>query len=785
DREAELAVFDLFLDSIEAGPAAFVVEGEPGIGKSLLWRTCLETARAARAEVLSARPAESEAKMAFGALDDLLENVLDDALPALAEPKRRALEVALLRREPEESAPERRLISRAVLDALRLLSTEGSLVVAVDDVQWLDLPSMRVLEFVARRLDEQPIGIMLTRRVEGADERSPPLALDRALPHERLHVLRLDPLGLAAIHELVRSRLDARFPRHVLVRLYEQSGGNPFFALEIARVLITRGLHPGPEEDLPVPDDLRQILAERLAALPPAVREVLLFAAISSEPTIELVEAAHEGAARELLASAAEAGVIELDGEEIRFTHPLLRSVLRGSAEDDALTEVNTRLAGVVDIPEERARHLALAATGPDAAVASEVERAARTAAVRGAPTMAAVLLEEAHRLTPQEDEEVRTRRQVEAADYHFRAGDTSRARELLEELTRTIPAGADRAWVLYRLGAVRSQEESWADAERHLRAAMDEAEEDAVLRAQVHQQLIMTRLVAGDLPDAAVHGRASIALAEEAGDTRTLAYSQAAVASAEFLLGRGIDWKMLKRSEALEQELGEESSTPLPLTRPGVSRGIILKWSDDLPGARPILEESYRHAVETGDDSSIPFILYHLSELECWAGNWAAAARHAEEAHKVSLQSEQEGVRPAALYARALVGAHRGLIEAARADAQESLTLCERSANVPVMTLALQALGFIDVSLGDPEKAHARLGPMGEMLRVVGLGEPSVVKFLPDEVESLIALGELDQAKMLVDQFEERAGALDRVWALATGARCRAMLDAATGDME
>jgi DNA-binding CsgD family transcriptional regulator len=784
-REAELATITTFLDAVPDGPVALLVLGEPGIGKSVLWRDCLEAARGRGIRVLSARPAESEAKIAFGGLDDLVGHILEETLPALSAPKRRALEVALLRTDPGGTPPDRRTTSRAVLDVLRGFAAEAPVMVAVDDAQWLDLPSARMLEFIVRRLEGDPIGILLTRRLEGADSPPPPFGLDRALPEGRVHVMRLAPLELAGIHELVRSRLGASFPRHVLVRLYEQSGGNPFFALEIARVLVTQDLHPGPEEELPVPDDLRQLLRQRLTALSPEARDLLLFTALLSDPTVGLVMKAAGGAPFEALQEAEEARIIDVDGERLRFTHPLFGSVVRRAAHVAKRRDVHARLAEVSEHPEEQARHLALAATGPDPATAATLEEAARAAAARGAPSMAAILSEEARLLTPAEREEDGHRRQVEAADYHFRAGDTSRARELLEDALSRSVAGPHRAGVLYRLGIVRSQEESWPEAERLFRTALTEAGDDLFLQAQLHQQLSLARLVAGDLIDAAAHARKASSLAERAQDGRLRAYALAGVAFYDFLLGHGVPSSLLERASELESAAGVEPITPSGLNKPGESWGIILKWTDDLDGARAKLEERYREAVDTGDESSVPFILYHLSEMECWAGNWERAARCAEEGHKVALQSEQEGVRAAVLYAQALVAAHRGLADVARAQGEEALRLSQRSGNVPVMTLTLSALGFIDVSLGDYAGAHRHLGPMGESLSAVGVAEPGVVKFVPDEVEALIALGEPDKARILVDQLEERGRALDRIWALATGARCRALLDAATGDFK
>src|SRR6266704_3221994 len=215
-----------------------------------------------------------------------------------------------------------------------------------------------------------------------------------------------------------------------------------------------------------------------------------------------------------------------------------------------------------------------------------------------------------------------------------------------------------------------------------------------------------------------------------------------------------------------------------------GVIWGSMLKWSDSFAAARAKLEERRRRATETGDDSSLPFVLYTLSELECWAGDWHRARHLADDACRIARESEQVAVLPAALYSRALVDAHLGRIESARADAEEALALAERTRNVPVAIEARSVLGLIELSQGDFGRAHTHLGPVAEAMAAMEVAEPGVVRFWANEIEALIGLGELDKATAGVTQLEERGRSLDRPWALATGARCRGLLEAARGDL-
>jgi hypothetical protein len=150
-RAEELRSLGEFLDGIEAGPIALVLEGELGIGKTVLWRAGLAAAADRSYRVLVCRPIESETRLAYAGLGDLLAEVPAEALGELPEPQRQALEVALLRREPE-GQPSQRAVAMGTLGVLRAIAGECPTVVGIDDVQWLDPESEDVLAFVARRV---------------------------------------------------------------------------------------------------------------------------------------------------------------------------------------------------------------------------------------------------------------------------------------------------------------------------------------------------------------------------------------------------------------------------------------------------------------------------------------------------------------------------------------------------------------------------------------------------------------------------------------------------------
>ena len=235
-RDAEIGEIRAFLSAVPGEPAAVAITGDAGIGKTVVWRHLVQAAGRS-ATVLSCRPAPAERPLAFSALDDLFGDVAGQVLPALPGPRRRAVELALLRDASIGTLPEPRGLARGILDALRILSAEAPVIVAVDDARWLDRPSASVLEFCFRRLCREPVTVLLTFRDGNAGF---PLGLDLALPPDRLGCVRLGPVSVAAIGKIIQSRLGTVLPRSALARLHEACGGNPFYALEYARALAGR-----------------------------------------------------------------------------------------------------------------------------------------------------------------------------------------------------------------------------------------------------------------------------------------------------------------------------------------------------------------------------------------------------------------------------------------------------------------------------------------------------------------------------------------------------------------
>ena len=783
-RDEELAEVAGFVAFVPDGPCGLLFDGEAGIGKTALWSKAAEQARGQGIRVLSTRPVESETAFSYSALGDLFGNVFEAVAADMPDPQRRALGIALLRDEADGPPPDQHAVSMAALGVLRSLAVSAPLILAIDDIQWIDPSSARVLGFAVRRLTDERVGILASARTGLRI----PVELSQALDRVMVRSVTVGPMAPKELGAMLRDHLGTALARPIIARLHEISGGNPFYALEIARALERQGARPDLSERLPVPADLQQLLGSRLAALPSISVEPLLTVAATARPTEDLVVAAAGRKERALagLGEAEAASVIRKEGGLIRFTHPLLGSTVYAASSAQDRRRLHGRLAELVLDVEERARHLALATDGPNADVARALEEAARHARGRGAPDAAAELGELARQLTPPEDEEGIRRRSMDASGYHFDAGDASRAIALLEEAAASSPPGPGRAEILFRLSSM-----SWMNLERGVRQplerALPEAGDDPELLSGIYLDLAWVDIYQGDLAAASEHARRSVDQLDAVIDPATKADSLSTFGMVEFLMGRRANDTM---SQALElQDIGmkEDSWTDASVyTTPRSVIGLQQMWAGQLDMARTTFEhelaEYERHAMFTVRQE----VLCYLAELECRAGRWHVAEAYAAEAMETVVESGQMATqRHVVLFNQALAAAYLGQVDVARSWATEGARLASSNDDPFNGNWNRAVLGFLALSLGEHEHAYEHLEPVVRYLDRMGAAEPGIIPCIPDAIEVLISLGRLDDAASLLDRLTQQGRTMGRPWALAASARCHGLLLAARGDLD
>jgi DNA-binding SARP family transcriptional activator/DNA-binding CsgD family transcriptional regulator len=757
DNEHEAVV--AFLDAVAEGPAALVISGEAGIGKTTVWEAGLAEACNRSYQVLAARARASEIALSFAGLVDLLDPVVGRVLPELPAPQRRAFEAALALAE-SDAAPDQRVLALAMRSALRAVSDERPLLIAVDDLHWLDEPSAQLLAFALRRLGHARVGLLASLRAEpGA---AVPFELDRAFA-QGLERLEIGPLSLGALQRLLRERLSRPLPRPLLRRIHDRSGGNPFYALELARALAERG-----EERLP--PSLRALVANRVERLPAPTRTLLVSLSVAADPTRPLVRAL---GGVDLLEPAEREGIVVVEGSRLRFAHPLLAAAVLDGATSRERRDAHRRLAELVDDAEQRARHLALAAEGPDEEVAAALDSAAAAAFARGALAAAAELAERALALTVPSDQRATHRRRLAAARRNQTLGNTARQRELLEQALAAATTDLDRAEPLWQLGTLVMQE----GGDRARARAMVE---EGLACAAGDDALSATILMETSWLDHGFYGgieraQAAVAHAERAGDPRLLAMALGALGGATFSQGLGLARHLFERAIALERQVGFIDATDRPTT----NYGWAAKWAGDIALSRELLEEAVARALEA-DDATADAPLFYLSWLHVISGEWERALERADESWQLSVDAGLEKYAATALMTRAVVDAYRGRLDDARKRLDETAALQEAREPVWAFGAALVAL-----SAGDPAAAAAALGPAIAQMRDQGIEEPGLYPWFPTLAEALVQLGRLDEAEELTGWLEARAVRLERRWALAMCAHYRGVIAAARGDVD
>ena len=768
-RQLELSRIGAFLDSLGDGPAGLILCGEPGIGKSTLWQAGVGHAGQRGYQVLASRAAQAEARLSYASLTDLLAGVDDRTLSALPESQRDALEAALLQRSPMGSSPDHRAIATGLLNVLHQLSSRAPVVLAVDDFQWLDRPSADALAFAARRLSGR-VGVLASFRIEGRDEE---IAAIRLANSDRLSRLDIGPLSLASLHGLLKERTGRAFPRPALVRIHSASGGNPFFALELVRV-VGEELVLAPSTRFP--RTLSELARTHVRGLDAHVQELLLAAAGLANPTVDLLHTIIGPETPELLERAEALDVVTIDGGRLRFTHPLLASGVYAMASAAQRRAMHKRLARAGLAIEERARHLALAAMTADTETIAALDEAAAIARGRGAPAAAGELLEFAHRLGAEDPD-----RRIRAARHHFEAGDPLRARAILEDTVRKLPPGHVRAEAQRLLATVRLHDDSYAEAAVLLERAAAESAGDAALQARVGLELAYVLTNLGRINEAVVHAERLVEETRELDDPALIAQALAASTITRFLNGQGLDEARLHRALRLE----DRDQPTVIMFRPSMIAGLLWMWTGELEKARDAFYSLRRSCLERGEESDLMFVAFHTVMLECWRGDLGAAAVVANDTVERALQLGTEVPRGIALSTRANAAAYAGEVTEARQAAEDALAIFLRGSCLVATLWPSATLGFLELSEGDYEGAARRLAPMAAGAAAMGVHEPVCVPFAADAAEALIALGRTDEAGVLVDRLEEHGRRLDRAWALATGGRCRSLLLAAGGQLE
>lgn len=786
-RERALATVDRLFDG---GPLrAVLLEGEAGIGKSAVWSAGVAEAYRTGYTVLAATGSEAETALSYAGLTDLFETVADEILPALPEPQREPLEIALLRRAPGATPIGQREVSVAVLGALRLLCGRQRVLIAVDDLQWVDRVTVEALAFAMRRSGTECVRLLAAARVPGGatawtpaepDDQDRTSLLFSAMPAETRDTIRLEPLATPVIDRLLTARLGGPLPRTVLAALVERTAGNPFWALEVAAAVARGGMGDG---ELPVPESLSAVVAGRLAALSAEARETLLAVSALAQPTTDLAGRALDelvgGDAGKAIDDAIAAGVVTEAGGRLRPAHPLLGSAALDSLLPGARVALHRRLATVVVDPEQHARHLVLAANNSGPELVAALDAGVRSAKLRGATSAAAELAELAITHTPAGDPQLADR-EVEAAELLFAIGNTRGANEHLVAVYRGEPTSATRRRALPMLVETTYWVHGVQAAAEIVRKEIDNSADDPYL-------LATALAMAADVGDGRGSDRTELAeralalfdaLGEEP-DPRVLSTALLYLALARLDAGDGIQWDLLDRAVRAERQL---SSVPLTM-QAAYARRIWLKSVDRPVDCAAALHEALAEAREIGEEWAVSPTYGHLALAECWAGRYAAGLAAADQGF---AHGESGIAKAAVLYgARGLLLVLTGDIAAGRSLVTEQLSREGDGIATVKAIVYRQVLGAAALLEGDFEEAVDLLGTALRLARGEGIHEPGRRQRLEGDLgQALVATGRLAEAAELAAEqiaLGERTG---RPTILGVGLRIAGLASAAENDL-
>ncbi len=758
-RGGELSRIDSFVEGVPAGARALLIRGEPGIGKSTLWRLAVQRCRLADHIVLTARPAEEEMPVPLIALLDILRETDVDG--------------ASVRAGDDPFAA-----GRTASEALRRLSEDRTVVVAIDDLQWLDPATARALRFAFRRSDARPVGLIAAVR-SGAD-RTEPLDVEGTLFGARCDTLDLAALSLEELRQVLAQTVSA-ISRPMLRRIHEISGGNPLYAIELARVLSAAELSRGSPGRVRLPDSLQRAVAGRLEAAPSELSPLLeVVSGLGRTNVVDLRDAMPDSDVDGLLLVAQGQGLLTVEDDlVVRFPHPLLASAVYARMGPMARRALHARLAGLSEAPDVRARHLALSTDAPDADVATLLEEAAERASRRGASDVAAEFAGHGVRLTPSADGDALRRRAMAEIGYLASAGEVSRALELSDRLIATSPPGAARAEACIRRAEL--EDDDLATGEAFLLRALDDAGDDELLRGRVLDLLGWMRgQFLGDFPGGIELSRRALEIAERLGDHELEMSAASGLAQLETIAGTSRR-DLLDRAIALEEEIGK----PRLWGGPRMFLASQLRMSGDLAGSRGMYEEAYAGTVEAGNERWRPYSLYALASTACYEGNLALADDLVHQALQAARDTEDAHVEAWILYPQALVAAWVGRADEARSLTDRILAWAAKRGERPAVARARTLLGLLALSEGDATVAARELATAAQEIEEMGIGNPAVIGALPDAVEALAISGDTAAAEDLLERLTRQADAMGNPLVKAMHDRARGIVLAARGEAD
>ncbi|MBM7518634.1 helix-turn-helix transcriptional regulator [Nocardioides nitrophenolicus] len=770
-RQDESADLDALLADLKDGRSAVkVLRGPAGVGKTALLEYA--TSVAAGMTLVRASGVQADMELAYAGVHQLCASFLSDVdeIPA---PQRDALRVAfgIAAGEP----PDRFLVGLAVLSLLTRASESGPVLAIIDDAQWLDQVSKQTLEFVARRLLAESVGMVFAVRDP-----------DGGAAFSALPALRIDGLDPGAAGALVEASVGGRLDPQVRDRLVAEASGNPLALLEFTRgrnaAELAYGLDPSSRGQAQgsVSARVERDFVRRMEALPSETRTLLLIAAAEpvGDPRL-LVRAAEAMKVPLDAAPARAAGLIEL-GDFVRFRHPLARSAVYHQASPAERRAAHRALAQATDPvldPDRRAWHAAQAADGWDEEAAAGLEHAAERARQRGGMAAEAALLERAAELTP--EPWARGRRALAAAEAHFSAAAPQSATDLaaLADMCPLSPLDSARlARLRARVLFTRSRSDEAAPL--LLEAASQFAAVSSHSARETYLEAISATVFAGRVHGPSGARAAAVAARDSGAPSSGSKPADLLLDGISSLLSDGprVGVPVLQRSREpfLSESLTTREETLRWLLLVPVALESFIHYGWDLPTWDALASRAVRLARDAGALGVLPPALIYAGGVQIHRGDFAAAARMIDEADTLALAT---GNAPH-IYAALVLTAWKGDEDAAARIVREAQTNAAQRGEVSLLGVTGYVQGVLYNGLAQYKLAlqSARIGIEHDGFNFTGLS-------LVEHVEAAVRCGEMEQARASLARLAELTDAANSGWARGIGARSRALVEELRAD--
>ena len=741
-RQGEIERIErLLADAREGRGGALLLRGEAGIGKTSLLSLAKDLA--GDELCLVARGTETEAEIPYAGLWDLLGPILElrERLPdAQATALGQALALG------PEGTPARFAVPAAVLGLLSAATEDRAAILLVDDVQWLDAPSIEAIVFAARRLGGESVAMLLAAR-EGTGRRVDTTGVEE---------LALGPLAPVASAELLRREHGDRLSWAVAGELLTSAAGNPMALVELPLSLSEDQLTGRRELPpvLPAGESLEEAFRRRLADLPDPTREALVVAAAAagnedlSHLSLALKEVGLDAGA---LDPAEAAGIIALEEGRVLFRHPLLRAAAYHNATPPDRRAAHRALAETAAPgAPARAWHLAAAVATADEDVARDLEEAANDARRRGGHASAARAFARAAQLTPDPGE--RARRLLDAALDHVAAGSLEYAQadadNGLEDATDPlVRTGLQRirAHVDIRTGR------PGAGAKAMVEAAQAVQEEVPALAATMFLEAGLGVLLTGPAYEAIEIGER----ARELSGGVDLLEGIADVLIGQALTAAG-DWTKAEEIFSAREEFLLTTDAPAGVAEVFASGAHGSMWMERFERAQKALERVIDQSRAAGALAQLAYPLAVRSQLGFRRGAWTAAYADAEEAARVSRETGQESALSYALQMQAEIEAALGRFDEARAHASESMDLAHRTETPVFGPYARAALAAVALSEGQADVGISEYETARDELLAISMPAPGEVFWTVELVEAHARAGSGEKAAAELERLEE-----------------------------